>query len=408
MPVLTGALALLTLVGPLSTDMYLPAFPGMARELGTDASGVQLTLTSYLAGMTLGHLVFGPLSDRRGRRGPLLAGAAACALATVLCAVAPSLGWLIAARFAAGFSGAAGVVIGRAVVSDVAEGAAAARLLALLMTLGTIAPIVAPLAGGAIIEAAGWRMVFWVLGAVAAVVAVAVLVAVPESLPKERRMGGGAAQLLGSARRVLADRAYNGYTLAFTFGFGTLFCYIAGSPFLLQNVLGLSVGVSSVAFSGGAVVAALTGLANARLVTRTGPGRLLRAGLYAMVAGCAGLLLAAVAGVLTTAVALPLIAVVCGGIGPAFANAAALAIGRVPDAAGTGSALLGTAQSALGAVVAPLVGLGGADTAVPMFAGMTVCAVLAVAAGRMADRAVREGAGPAQDAAGTGRPARAG
>ncbi|MER6913022.1 multidrug effflux MFS transporter [Streptomyces sp. NPDC000594] len=395
MPVLTGALALLCVVGPLSTDMYLPAFPGMARELGTDASGIQLTLTAFLIGMTLGHLVFGPLSDRYGRRGPLLAGAAVCALATAGCALAPSLEWLVAARFLAGFSGAAGVVISRAVVSDVAEGAAAARMLALLMTLSTIAPIVAPLAGGAIIELSGWRAVFWVLTAVAALVAAAVVAGIPESLPEERRITGGFGAFARSVRTVVADRAYTGWTLAFTFGFGALFCYIAGSPFLLQNVLGLGVGMSSVAFSGGALMAGVTGALSARIVTRTGPERLLRLGLYAMLAGCTALLLATVAGVLTVAVCLPLLAVVTGGIGLAFANAAALAIGRVPHAAGTGSALLGTAQSALGAVVAPLVGLGGADTALPLFAGMTLCTVLAVGSARWALRAAGTGTGSA-------------
>lgn len=122
MPLLTAALALLSFIGPLSTDMYLPAFPRMAEELHTDASGVQLTLTAFLVGMTLGHLVFGPLSDRHGRRAPLLAGAAVCTVGTALCAVAPSLGWLVALRFVTGFSGAAGVVISRAVVADRVQG----------------------------------------------------------------------------------------------------------------------------------------------------------------------------------------------------------------------------------------------------------------------------------------------
>ncbi|WP_055547203.1 Bcr/CflA family efflux MFS transporter [Streptomyces kanamyceticus] len=266
MPLLTAALALLSFIGPLSTDMYLPAFPRMAEELGTDASGVQLTLTAFLVGMTVGHLVFGPLSDRYGRRGPLLAGAAVCTVGTALCAVAPSLGWLVALRFLTGFSGAAGVVISRAVVSDVVQGAAAARLFGVLMTLAGIAPILAPLAGGAVIGGAGWRGVFWVLTGVSALVALAVVVGVPESLPRERRHAGGMRRTAAAVREVLGDRAYVGYTLAFTFGFGMLFCYIAGSPFLLQNVLGMGVGASSVAFSGGAVVATLSSAVGARLV----------------------------------------------------------------------------------------------------------------------------------------------
>ncbi|MET8690406.1 multidrug effflux MFS transporter [Streptomyces sp. NPDC004732] len=380
MPLLTAALALLSFIGPLSTDMYLPAFPRMAAELGTDASGVQLTLTAFLVGMTLGHLVFGPLSDRYGRRGPLLAGAAVCTVGTALCAVAPSLGWLVALRFVAGFSGAAGVVISRAVVSDVVRGAAAARMLGVLMTLAGIAPILAPLAGGAVLGGAGWRGVFWVLTAVSALVTLAVVVGVPESLPAERRHAGGVRRTAAAVREVLADRAYVGYTLAFTFGFGMLFCYIAGSPFLLQNVLGMGVGASSVAFSGGAVVATLSSAVGARLVGRVGPEALLRGGLTAMLAGSCALLVLAVGGLLPVAVCLPLLAVVCGGFGLVVANSAALALARVPGASGVGSALLGTAQSALGAVVAPLVGLGGEHTAVPLFCGMALCSATALAA----------------------------
>ncbi|MGW5862650.1 multidrug effflux MFS transporter [Streptomyces sp. NPDC055239] len=384
MPLLTAALALLSFIGPLSTDMYLPAFPRMAGELHTDASGVQLTLTAFLVGMTLGHLVFGPLSDRYGRRGPLLAGAAASTVGTALCAVAPSLGWLVALRFVAGFSGAAGVVISRAVVADRLRGAAAARLFGILMTLAGIAPIIAPLAGGAVIGAAGWRGVFWVLAGVSLLVTLAVLVGVPESLPKERRHEGGVRQVVSSVREVVGDRAYVGYTLAFTFGFGMLFCYIAGSPFLLQNVLGMGVGTSSVAFSGGAVVATLSSAVGARLVGRVSPDALLRSGLLAMLTGTSLLLALTLAGLLGIVVCLALMALVCGGLGLVVANAAALALARVPYASGVGSALLGTAQSALGAVVAPLVGLGGDDTAVPLFLGMTLCsgaAVLALALG---------------------------
>ncbi|MFJ4919328.1 multidrug effflux MFS transporter [Streptomyces sp. NPDC088725] len=386
MPLLTAALVLLCFVGPLSTDMYLPAFPGIATELHTDPSGVQLTLTAFLIGMTLGHLVFGPLSDRYGRRRPLLAGAAVCAAATALCALAPSLEWLIVLRLVTGFTGAAGVVIGRAVVSDVTEGPAAARLFGILMTLSSTAPILAPLAGGAVIGAAGWRAVFWVLTGVSLLALVGVLAAVRESLPAERRRAGGGGVWRG-VREVAGDRAYVGYTFAFAFAFGALFCYIAGSPFLLQNVLGLSVGTSSVVFSGGAVISTLSNATSTRLAGRVAPQRLLRTGLYTMLASTLVLLAVTVAGVLTLPVYAPLIAAMFGGLGLVFPNAASLAIARVPQAAGTGSALLGTAQSLLGAVVAPLVGLAGGGTAVPLFAGMVLCTGAAAFFARSAVRA---------------------
>lgn len=382
--VLTTTLALLSFVTPLATDMYLPAFPRMATEFGTNASGVQLTLTAFLLGMAAGQLTLGPLSDRYGRRRPILIGTAICALATALCALAPSLGVLIALRFVTGFTGAAGVVVGRAVIVDLTSGAVAARLFGILMTLGGLAPIVAPLAGGAVLSGAGsWRAVFWALAAASLAMFLAALRFVPESLPRERRQSGGLTATFQTARTVLADRVYVGYALAFGFTFGTLFCYIAGSPFLLQNVLGFSVGQASVVFAAGALVATASSALGTRLVGRYRPTRLLRVGLLTLLAASTALLLVTVTGQLNRPAALALCGIGFVGLGQTFGPATALAIERVPHAAGTGSALLGTLQMALGACVAPVVGLGGSGTAVPVFAGMATCALIAVLALRL-------------------------
>lgn len=376
---LTATLALLSFVMPLATDMYLPAFPRMAEELGTDASGVQLTLTSFLFGMAAGQLVLGPLSDRYGRRMPIVIGTAVGTLATALCAVAPDLTVLVVLRFVMGFAGAAGLVVGRAVISDVATGTVAAKLFGVLMALGGIAPIVAPLAGGVVVsDAGGWRGVFWVLAGTSFLMLLAALVFIPESLPKERRRAGGMASTLQAARAVLTDRAYVGYTLAFGFGCGALFCYIAGSPFLLQNVLGFSVGEASVAFSVGALTATLSSTVNTKLVGTYAPGLLLRIGLTTLLLATTAALLVTLAGQLNRVVGLTLIGIGFLGLGQVFGTATALAIQRVPYAAGTGSAVLGTLQSVLGAVLAPLVGLGGKDTAVPLFIGMAGCSLVAV------------------------------
>jgi DHA1 family bicyclomycin/chloramphenicol resistance-like MFS transporter len=378
---ITATLALLSFVMPLATDMYLPAFPEMAGELGTDASGVQLTLTAFLFGTGLGQLVLGPLSDRYGRRKPILLGTAVCTLATALCAVAPGLGALIALRFVTGFGGAAGLVVGRAVISDIATGAVAARLFSTLMALGGIAPIVAPLAGGALVgTVGGWRGVFWGLAAGSLLMFLAALLFIPESLPKEQRRPGGAAATLRAVRSVLTDRAYIGYTLAFAFACGALFCYISGSAFLLQNVLGFTVGQASVVFSLGALIATLSSTANTTLVGRYPAQRLLRIGLTTMTIATTTALLITLAGRLSRALGLGLLAIAFIGLGQVFGTATALAIGRAPQAAGTASAVLGTLQSALGGVAAPLVGLGGEDTAVPLFAGMAGCSLTAVLA----------------------------
>ncbi|MEU0250909.1 multidrug effflux MFS transporter [Streptomyces sp. NPDC006235] len=378
---LTATLALLSFVLPLATDMYLPAFPAMADDLGTDASGVQLTLTAFLFGTAAGQLVLGPLSDRYGRRMPILTGAAVCTLATALCAAAPNLGVLIVLRFVTGFSGAAGLVVGRAVISDVATGAVAARLFGVLMALGGIAPIVAPLAGGAVVSnAGGWRGVFWILAGASLLMFLAALSFIPESLPEERRRPGGVGATLQATRSVLADRAYVGYTLTFSFACGSLFCYIAGSAFLLQNVLGFTVSQASVAFSLGALTATVSSTVNTRLVGRYHPRLLLRIGLATILAATTAALLVTLAGQLNRVLALGLIAIAFLGIGQVFGTATALAIERVPHAAGTGSAVLGTLQSVLGGVASPLVGLGGEDTAVPLFIGMAGCSLIAVLA----------------------------
>ncbi|WP_171171568.1 multidrug effflux MFS transporter [Streptomyces sp. I05A-00742] len=376
-----AVLALLSFAIPLSTDMYLPGFPTMTRELSTDAAGVQLTLTAFFFGLAAGQLVLGPLSDRYGRRKPILIGTGVCTLATALCAVAPSLGILTGLRFVMGFSGAAGVVVGRAVVSDLASGTAAARIFGMLMALGGIAPIVAPLAGGAVVEGpGGWRAVFWVLTGASVLMFLASLFLVPESLPADRRHTDGIGSTLKAAVSVLTDRFYLGYTLAFCFASATLFCYISASPFLLQNVLNFTVGEASVAFSVGALTATLSSAAAARLVGRCSPRLLLRVGLVLLLAPSALALLITIAGQLSRVWALGLVAIAFLGLGQVFTTATALALERVPYAAGTGSAVLGTLQSALGAAVAPLMGIAGGHTVVPLFLGMTLCALIAVLA----------------------------
>ncbi|MGW1198047.1 multidrug effflux MFS transporter [Streptomyces sp. NPDC002536] len=375
---MTAALVLLAFVTPLATDMYLPAFPRMTGDLGTDASGVQLTLTSFLIGMGLGQLILGPLSDRFGRRRPILIGSAACVVVTALCALTPSLGWLVALRFLQGFTGAAGVVIGRAVISDVATGKKAARLLGILMSLLGVAPAVAPVLGGVVIEAAGWRAVFWALAATTLLALVGALFAVPETLPAERRQAGGARSTARAVREVLTNRPYLGHTLCFGMSLAVLFCYLGGASFLFQNLLGLSIGQTSAAFGSVGAVSVVSGLVITRLVGRFAPRALLRTGLGVMLAGSAALCVLALAGGLKLPVVLALLYVTFVGIGLVSINAAALALERVPRAAGTGSALLGTVQSVLSAIAAPLVGLGGEHTALPMFAGMTLSAALAV------------------------------
>jgi DHA1 family bicyclomycin/chloramphenicol resistance-like MFS transporter len=372
-------LALLTTIAPLATDAYLPAFPRMSDDLGASASSIQLTLTTFMIGLALGQLVIGSLSDRFGRRRPLLIGSAVCAVSSALCAIAPSIGFLSGMRLIQGFSGAAGIVLGRAVISDRARGAAAARAFGVLMVIGGVGPVLAPLIGGGVIAVAGWRAVFWALALLSAAMFAGVVLVVHESLALEHRHGGGLRSMLGLARGVLANRRYLGYALGFCLGFGTLFAYIAASPFVIQQVLGLSSGLYALDFAVNSTGLVLVNALNTRLLRRHAPRRLLVAGLLAQVGFTALLLAVVAAGVTAPVPVLVLLFLSVSCFGFLLANATALALDAVPHAAGTGSAIIGSLQFGLGALVAPLVGLAGEATAVPMAIAMLVLCAAALA-----------------------------
>ncbi|MES5820901.1 multidrug effflux MFS transporter [Streptomyces sp. RG80] len=375
-----SALALACGVSPLAIDMYLSAFPRMARDLHTSATGTQLTLTAFMVGLAVGQLVVGPLSDRWGRRRPLLAGTAVSTAAGLLCAAAPSAGLLCGARFVQGFGAAAGIVIARAVVGDRARGAGAARAYGLLMMIAGVAPVVAPLIGGALTGAVGWRGIFLALSALSVLTFLAAFLLVPESLPRRLRHGGGLATTLHRTGALLSDRPFLGYVMAFAFGFGALFGYLAASPFVYQKVYGYSVGQYAAVLAVNAVGFTATSALNRRLVPRHGARLLLRIGLGAMSSSSVALCLLAGTGLLVRDIAVPLIFVTVSALGLIAANATALAVTRASHAAGSASALLGATQFALAAAVSPLVGLGGDRTVVPMTVAMAASTVVAGAA----------------------------
>jgi DHA1 family bicyclomycin/chloramphenicol resistance-like MFS transporter len=389
-PVLTTGLlcilALLSAVAPFATDLYLPAFPAIAADLSTGASGVQLTLTAFLVGVAVGQLVFGPLSDRFGRRLPLLIGAVVFVLSSVATVVAPTLGVLMAARVLQGLSGAAGMVLGRAVISDLAQGAAAARAMSLMMIVGGVAPVVAPLLGGAIAEPLGWRGLLAVVLGIAVLTLVAVALGVRETLPRERRAELALLKrATGSPARALLSREYAGYTLTFAFAFTVMMAYISASPFLYQSMLGLDELQYGMMFGLNALALMATSAISANLVTRVPPRRLIAIGLSGMGAGVLAFL-----GLAVTAAPVWLLAVaifvVVASLGFVLGNATALALSAVPGAAGTASAVLGALQFALAALVSPLVSIGGEDSAVPLAIVMTGALAIAACAFASAHR----------------------
>ncbi|MEU8949027.1 multidrug effflux MFS transporter [Streptomyces sp. NPDC048489] len=382
----TGLLVTLILGGltatpPLSMDMYLPSLPEVTRSLHAPAATVQLTLTACLAGMAFGQLVVGPMSDRWGRRRPLLAGLLVYVLATALCAVAPDVELLVAFRLAQGLAGAAGIVIARAVVRDLYDGMAMARFFSTLMLISGVAPVVAPLIGGQILRATDWRGVFVLLTAVGIGLTVLVWTRLPETLAPADRHAGGVGEALRSMRALLADRVFTGYMLAGGFAFAALFAYIAASPFVIQDIYGASPQTFSLLFGVNSVGLVAVGQVNGKLlVGRVGLDKVLAAGLGLVALGATALLLMS-SGVFGEVGLVPVAAalfVLMSAMGLALPNTQALALMRVRHAAGSASALLGTSSFLIGAVASPLVGIAGEHTAVPMAVVQLAAVLVAV------------------------------
>lgn len=368
-----GVLATVVFVGgiaPLATDMYVPAFPSVAAELAASATQVQLTLTTFFVGMALGQLVGGPVSDQRGRRVPLLVSLVVLTVASLACAVCPSITGMMALRFVQGLSGGWAMVTARAIVIDLARGTDLVRALNVIAGVGGIAPIVGPLLGGVIVQYASWRTSFLVVAAMAAAMVVAVAVAIPETLPPERRHGGELRDLFGATRQVVANRRFVAYLVVMSFSMGVIFAYVATSAFVLQSMNGLSPIAYSLVFAANAVGLALATLAAGRMAGRVPTRRVITAGLVAT--GLVGAVFLVVALSPTLRGGLPLLVAVVGFFvlmsaqGLVGANAGALASNEVPDHPGTGSAVLGFLQWCMAGLIAPLAGIGGEATAVPM------------------------------------------
>lgn len=350
----------------------------MAESLDTSAASVQLTLTTFMAGLGIGQLIIGPISDGIGRRRLLLGAAAITTLASAACALAPNIEFLIGARLIQGLSGGAAIVLARACIADRARGNGAAKLFSIMMIIGGVAPVVAPLLGGVLLGPVGWRGIFWVLTAAGAVMVAGVLTLVPETLPPERRHGGGLKALVANLGYVTGNRRYLGYALAFIFGFGALFSYIAASPFVVQNVLGLTPSQFSMVFAVNAVGMVVAATITARLLGRLSARNLLNFGVALLtISGAVLFCTAALFSSTSPAALLIPLFVSVSSIGFIMGNATALAQGEVTAAAGTGSALMGAGQFGLAAAVSPLVGIAGPDTAVPMAIAIPTFGLLA-------------------------------
>ena len=353
---LTLLLAMLTALGPLSMDMYLPSLPDIAHVLGAPVARTQLTISSYLIGFAVGQMIYGPLSDRYGRRPVLLAAVALYLASTLACAAAQSVDLLIAARLLQGISGSGAIVLARAIVRDVYSGVQAARELSLMGSISATAPIVAPMIGGVLQAGFGWRANFICMsvgGLIALLVAGRLL---PETLrPDNRASPLSFFSMMRGYGAVARHRGFLVYLGIITTTYAGLFAWVSGASVVLQGVYGLSAVAFGFTFALGAAGYMLGAMIATRLVVRLGLDRTIGVGVVVIAAGGLSLALAVATGVpglwLVAAMALYL-----AGVGLAMPQAMAGALTPCPDRAGTAASLMGLVQQALAAVIAAVIG----------------------------------------------------
>lgn len=382
-------LGILEAFGPLSMDVYMPQLPHLAASLHTSDALAQATMSACMIGLGLGQLVAGPLSDRFGRRRPLIIGVVAFTLLSVACAFAPTIEILILARALQGVAGSAGIVISLAVARDMYSGIELSRMLSLLMLVSGAAPIVAPLIGGQLATFMDWRGVFVVLAGVGVALTALVVFALPETLRTDRRHAGGVTELGGHLRAVLHDRLFVAVLVAGMIAGVAFFAYLSMSSFVLEGEFHLSPQLFSLFFAANALANIGGGQVSRLLVRRAGPLRMYLTGSTATALASILLLLAALAGWGMAGVLAALcVYLFAGGLGGP--NGSTLALSHHGSRAGTASAFLGSGMFLLGPVIAPLVSLLGVS-ALTMAATMAVASVLgAVVAWLFVRTAARE------------------
>jgi MFS transporter, DHA1 family, multidrug resistance protein len=392
-------LGVMVALGPLTIDMYLPALPKIADDLAVSSSVIQLTLTGTLAGLALGQLIVGPLSDSLGRRRPLMAGIVLHIIASVVCMLAPNLVVLGLARVLQGVGAAAAMVVAIAVVGDLFADSAAATVMSRLMLVLGVAPVVAPSLGAAVLLHGSWHWVFTTLVVMAGLLLLVAVTALPETLPPPHRRPLRVRGIAATYLELLRDKRFVILVLVAALGMSGLFAYIAGASFVLQGRYGLDQQAFALVFGAGAVALIGATQFNVVLLKRFSPQTItLWALTAALLAGgvFVGLSVAHVGGL--AGFVLPVWGILAA-MGLVIPNAPAVALSRHPDAAGTAAALLGAAQFGLGAAIAPVVGILGNDElalSVVMTAGVSIAlmALLAVgvSASDNADETVPEGA----------------
>ncbi|MEB0046855.1 MULTISPECIES: multidrug effflux MFS transporter [unclassified Pseudomonas] len=378
-------LGALSAFGPLAIDFYLPAFPAMALAFGTDEKHIQWTLAAYFLGLSIGQLAYGPVADRFGRRIPLLTGVGLFTAASLACAFAPNLQWLMGARFIQALGGCAGMVISRAVVSDKCDAVGSAKVFSQLMLVMGLAPILAPMLGGLLVNTSGWQSIFLVLTGFSALAALAVAFGLPESLPDyvPRQPLKGALRQYG---RLLSDRVFLGHALTGGIAIAGMFAYIAGSPFVFIKLYGVPAEHFGWLFGTNAAGFILVAQINARLLAKRGPAFLLARAVWIYLG--AGLALLAISSLHTTQLwplLIPLFICIAS-LGCIIPNASACAMNGQGARAGSASAMLGCLQFSVAAGAAALVGILHDGSAMPMAMVISLCGVLVVSVAMLTRR----------------------
>ncbi|MBB5831472.1 multidrug effflux MFS transporter [Brachybacterium aquaticum] len=371
-------LTTLSAIGPLATDMYIPAFPQVASELGTTASMMQLTLTAFFMGTAGGQIVAGPLSDRLGRRGPLLIGITLCLLASIGCMLAPSAELLMIMRVLQGIGGGFGMVLGRAVLIDMTDGPELFRIMNVMQGVGGVAPIVAPLLGGLILLVGQWREIFAVIAVMSLLSLIGVLFLIPESLPVERRHSGGFRTFLSNCRTLLGRRIFVAYLLVNAFSAFALMAYVSASSFVVQEMLGYSSTTYSISFAINSMGMMALSLLSAYLTRTIHPRRLIRVGLIVVSLASFALLIGSLFLDTPAWIVFPAFFLTVAPQGMIFGNGGALASDQAREFAGTGSAMLGLGFSFAASIAAPLVGLAGTHSSLPMAIAMVAGSLISV------------------------------
>lgn len=355
----------LTAFGPLSMDMYLPALPIVATDLHASTSLAQLSLTACLIGLAVGQLIFGPLSDIRGRRRPLVFTLIVYAIASVLCAFSTTIWVFIGLRFIQGLTGAAGIVIARAAARDMYSGKDLTKFIALLALVNGAAPILAPISGGVILNFASWNAVFIVLAIIGFVMFLAVTLFLPETMPEEKRSEGSMLAVVKTFGNLFKDRVFMGIAGTQALIMSSMFAYIAGSPFVLQNLYSVTPQQFSMLFAlngAGIIIAAqVTG----KLSSTVGEVKLLFTGVLFSFTGSI-LLVIVVLNEFPLFAMIAALFLVVSSIGMVSTSAFSLGMQSQGKSAGSASAFLGLLPFIGGAIVSPLVGIAGDQTAWPM------------------------------------------